>query len=321
VAARRSQAASVFRVEPGAASFVEELGTVLGCEEVILTGSGWNANVGLVAALASDGTPVYADRLAHASMLDGARMAGAAVRTFRHHDLEALRELIVTHGPGVVCVDAVYSTDGSILDLRAAVEVCADTGSVLVLDEAHSVGSLGPQGGGLAVREGLHERVLFRTGSLSKALSGPGGFIATTRNAARAVRAGFRPGIFSSAPSPILTAGHRAALRIAIREPQRANRARGLGRQFRDLLTGAGLAVSPSETHLVSLRFHGAAACRVHQRLCAAGVGTCVFVHPATARNESLVRFALHCELADEDIGYVARVAATTAAKLREVAA
>lgn len=315
-AARRSQAASVFYLEPQVQALADELRSLLACEEVILTGSGWNANVGLIAALASPETTVYADRHAHASMLDGARMAGAPIRVFEHHDIDDLRRLIDAGGPGVVCVDALYSTDGSLLDLAGFTEICEQTGCVLVLDEAHSVGVIGPRGGGLAVREPLESHVLLRTGSLSKALGGPGGFIATTRAAARAIRAGFRPGIFSSAPSPLLAAGHRAALKVAAEERWRAERVRQLGRHLSDLLARDGAPVVPSETHLVSLWFHGADACEIHATLRAAGIGTSVFVHPAAPKGMSVLRFALHCELSDDDVGQVATLTARSTRRL-----
>ena len=192
-------------------------------DEVMLTTSGWAANVGLLEAITPLFTPIYLDRAAHASMYDGATLSIGKKVVVHHNDPDHLVARIEANGPGIVCIDAVYSTDGSVGDIERYVEICEEYDCVLVLDEAHSFGLFG-NGAGLAVELGLAHRVHFRTVSLNKALGGHGGFVAGSHAMMALVKAACRSVIFSSATSSVSAAGHAAALKVIMDEPDRARR-------------------------------------------------------------------------------------------------
>jgi CAI-1 autoinducer synthase len=159
-------------------TFEHELARHLHAPAGILCQSGWDANAGLLQAIAGERTPVYVDYLAHMSLWSGARMAGAPVHPFRHNDLIRLDKAIATHGPGIIAVDSLYSTNGSLAPLAELCDLAGETGCVLVVDESHSLGTHGPNGEGMAAAAGLASRIHFRIASLSKAFAGRAGFIA-----------------------------------------------------------------------------------------------------------------------------------------------
>ena len=102
----------------------------------------------------------------------GAKLSGARIFRFKHNDLVHASHLLKLHGPGVICVETVYSNDGSVCPLKDFVELTEKFDSVIVVDESHSVGCHGPDGAGIVVELGLEKRVHFRTFSLAKAFAG-----------------------------------------------------------------------------------------------------------------------------------------------------
>ena len=171
--------AGVFAGKGGANErFCQKIAESMKAESAILTTAGWTANVGLLEAIVPAGRPVYLDAKVHASLWDGARLAGAKIVPIRHNDSSHLDKRADAFGPGIVVLDAFYSTDGSVADLEQFLDVCDERECVMVLDEAHSFGIVGDKGGGLAVALGLQDRIPYRTASLSKALGGHGVFVA-----------------------------------------------------------------------------------------------------------------------------------------------
>jgi CAI-1 autoinducer synthase len=146
--------------------FERELAQFLGAEDAVLTQSGYAANDGLLQVLADAITPIYVDIFAHASIWQGAQSAGVKARPFRHNEVDHLAGLIAQHGPGIVAVDAVYSTSGDIAPLAELASLCEATGCILLVDESHSIGVFGAHGEGLVAALGLTDKVAYRTFSL-----------------------------------------------------------------------------------------------------------------------------------------------------------
>jgi CAI-1 autoinducer synthase len=227
-----------------------------------------------------------------------------------------LIERVKKNGPGIVVIDAVYSTDGSIGDVVKYVEVCEAYDCILLLDEAHSFGLFG-NGGGLAVELGVADRVHFRTVSLNKALGGHGGLIAGDADAMWLVRARCRSVIFSSATSSVSAAGHLAALDIIRREPNRVERCMQSAAKLRDELAQIGVDTGDSCCQIVSMMFASErSACEFYAGLRARGILTSVFVFPAVPLGLGLVRFSVHSELTQAERQ---RVVACTAEVLDEI--
>ncbi|MDE6287646.1 MAG: 8-amino-7-oxononanoate synthase [Muribaculaceae bacterium] len=153
-----------------------------GGRPVLLFNSGYHANTGLVSALASGGkTLVIADKLVHASIIDGIRLSGAPFERFRHNDYNHLERLLQKHAANysdiLLIVESVYSMDGDRADLRRLVELRRDYPNIILyVDEAHAVGACGPAGLGCAAAEGVLDNVDILVGTLGKALASSGAF-------------------------------------------------------------------------------------------------------------------------------------------------
>ena len=281
----------------------------LGAEAAVLCQSGFAANEGFIQATAGPETPVYIDMFAHASIWQGAMVADASAYAFRHNDAEHLRRQITEHGPGIVAVEAIYSTIGDICPLHDMLDVCEETGSMLVVDESHSIGVIGLQGEGLVGHLGLAARVPFRVFSLSKAMVGRGGVVVGPARFAEYFRYESNQAIFSSAIFPNEVARFKATLDVVRGEVHRRARVSGLSERLRTGLLQLGYDVSCSESQIVPL-IAGTASetARLRDALEANGVIGAVFCAPATPRNKSLVRFCLHNGLDNSDIDRVLEV-------------
>lgn len=265
--------------------------------------SGYQANTGLLQTIAEIGTPVYLDQMAHVSLYQGVIAARADIRSFRHNDVEHLRRQIRNYGPGVVCIDSVYSTDGSVSPVRDILEAAEDSGCALVVDESHSLGVLGPSGAGLVVQLGLHDRVHFRTASLAKAFCGRAGIVACPRRFTYYLRLASPPNIFSSSVLPHEVAALSAALEIIRREDWRRNHLRSVSERLRGELTALHYNVSASASQIIALEVGGEdKMLTVARALQARGVYGAPFLSPATPKNRASVRLSVHAGLDERDI-------------------
>lgn len=281
----------------------------LGAEAAVLCQSGFAANEGLVQATTGPETPVYIDMFAHASIWQGAAVADAPAYAFRHNDAEHLRRRIAKHGPGVVAVEAIYSTIGDICRLHDILDVCDETGSMLMVDESHAIGVIGLQGEGLVSHLGLAGRVPFRVFSLSKALVGRGGVVVGPARFTEYFRYESAPAIFSSAVFPNEVARFEATLAVVRGEVHRRSRVSGLSERLRSGLLQRGYDVSCSETQIIPLIAGSESeTVRLRDSLEANGIVGSVFCAPATPRKRSLVRLCVHNDLDDSDIDHILEV-------------
>jgi CAI-1 autoinducer synthase len=294
----------VFRHEGGTLRRFElELARLMGAEDVVTCQSGWNANVGLIQSIAGAGNPVYVDMHAHASLWEGITSAGAQARPFKHNDAQSLERLVARHGPGVVAVDALYSTSGGLCALEQLVPVAERYGCVMVVDESHSLGVFGAEGQGLTHRLGLEDRVQFRTASLSKAFAARGGIVAGSARHLEYFRYESRPAIFSSGIAEHEAAAFQATLEVVRDAQARRRRLADNGAYLRAGLDALGYNVDDSESHIVSLVAGPEDATVVlRDALEARGIFGAPFCAPATARNHSLIRFSLNAALSREQL-------------------
>jgi CAI-1 autoinducer synthase len=279
------------------------LAGVIGSAEGVLTQSGYCANIGLIQAISGPGVPVYIDSMAHVSLHAGIRFAGAIAIPFKHNDVADPAARIAQKGAGVIVVDSVYSTDGSVSPLAAVARVAREHESVIVVDESHSFGTHGTHGCGMVASQGLMDKVHFVTVSLAKAYCSRAGFLACPR--------GFRdyfgfeslPAIFSSALLPHDIAGIDAARRIVVEDDWRRRRLHEVTRQVRLALGELGYPVGTDGEQIIALEvgsdFDAAA---VRDRFEERGIFGALFTPPATSKGRSLVRLSLHAGLNDADV-------------------
>ncbi|UCE87740.1 MAG: aminotransferase class I/II-fold pyridoxal phosphate-dependent enzyme, partial [Deltaproteobacteria bacterium] len=238
-----------------------ELAEFLGTECALVFGTGYMANVGVIPALAGRGDLVVSDALAHASIIDGCRLSRASVRVFPHNDAAGLERVLRAEAGGgrrvLVALDGVYSMDGDTPPLRALCDVARRYGAMLLLDDAHGTGTLGPCGRGTAELCGVSADIDLQVGTLGKALGSFGAYVAGSRALRELLVNVARSFIFSCALSPPQVAAARAALEVIRAEPWRRERLQANAARLRERLAQRGISTEPSTTHIVPVVIGG----------------------------------------------------------------
>ena len=187
-------------------------------EAALSFSSGYAAAFGTVPALVSKDDVILLDKLCHASLIDGAKLSGATLRVFPHNHLGKLEEhleWVRRQHPGkriLILTESVFSMDGDRAPLRELIELKKRFGALLMLDEAHAVGVIGPNGRGLAAAQNLSDDVDVQMGTLSKALGASGGYICGSRSLIEWLINRARSFIYSTAPPPAIVAAALAAV-------------------------------------------------------------------------------------------------------------
>ena len=275
----------------------------MGAQETVLAQSGWAANVGLLQSIAGPDVPVYLDIMAHASLWDGVQLGGGKVVPFLHNNMDHLQRQLNKHGAGVIVVDALYSTDGSLAPLHEVVALAEKTGSVLVVDESHSLGTHGPRGAGLVIEAGLEDRVHFRTASLAKAFAGRAGIITCSSRFKGYFLSESRPAIFSSCLLNHELAWFDAAIDFVERADARRAALRRITGEVRTGLGRLGYCVDEGSEQIIALEVGTEPRTLVLRKaLENRGIQGAVFCAPATPKNRALVRLTLNSGLTKREI-------------------
>jgi CAI-1 autoinducer synthase len=281
----------------------QKLAAFMGAEDGVLAQSGWAANVGLLQSIAGPGVPVYLDMQAHASLWEGVQSAQAQPVAFLHNDIGHLRRQVAKHGRGVIVVDALYSTNGSVAPLYELLDVAERSDCLVVVDESHSLGTHGPGGAGLVAQWGLTERVHFRTASLAKAFAGRAGFITCSSRFKGYFLSESRPAIFSSCLLGHELAWFDAALDFIRGADARRAALRAHTRRIRAGLRELGYNVDDGSEQIIALEAGAEPrTLALRKALERHGVYGAMFCAPATPKNRSLVRLTLNACLSEADI-------------------
>ena len=281
-----------------------KLAAFMGAEDGVLAQSGWAANVGLLQTIAEPGVPVYLDMLAHASLWEGVQSAQAVGVPFLHNDAGHLARQVHKHGTGVIVVDALYSTNGSIAPLQAIIDIAERSGSILIVDESHSLGTHGPRGAGIVAGMGLEDRVHFRTASLAKAFAGRAGFLTCSSHFKGYFLSASRPAIFSSCLLEHELAWFDAALDFIAAADARRAALQHTARQVREGLRELGYNVDDGTEQIIALEAGPEPkTLALRKALEKRGIYGAVFCAPATAKNRSLVRLTLNASLSEGEVG------------------
>ena len=239
-------------------ALAETLAEFEGVEAVALFPTGFAANLGTIGALVGPPDAVYLDRLNHASLIDGARLSGAKLRVYPHRDAGRL-DAILHRDRGrfrrvLIATDGVFSMDGDLAPLAELEAISDRHGSMLLIDEAHATGVVGPDGRGSAAAFGLTEGGHVRVGTLSKALGSVGGFAAGTHPLIRHLVNTSRTLIYSTGMPPAAASAALESLRIGRAEPWRRERVHRLGDSLRAGCREIGLDVGDSTGPIVPIR-------------------------------------------------------------------
>jgi len=247
----------------------EELAAFTGRERALLFSTGYMANLAVIAALAGRAERVLLDRLCHASLIDGARLSGAALARYAHADAgEAAR--LASADPGhtvMVVTDGVFSMDGDLAPLPQLARVARAADAWLLVDDAHGLGVVGAGGGGVLEHFGLGcAQVPILVGTLGKAFGSFGAFVAGAAGLIELLMQKARGYIYTTAlPQPV-AAATRAALAIARSESWRRERVRTLTARFRKQAAASGVPLGESVTPIQPVVLGSAAAALAAQR-------------------------------------------------------
>jgi glycine C-acetyltransferase/8-amino-7-oxononanoate synthase len=274
----------------------ERLAEFESSEACVLFGSGYLANIGLVPALAREGEVVFSDRLNHASVVDGCRLARAEIFVYEHGDVEHLAWGLdrAQERAALIVTDSVFSMDGDVAPLAQIVELARRHRVRVMVDEAHATGALGPGGRGAIAEAGLEGEVDLVVGTLGKALGSYGAYVCCDTALGRYVVNHARSLIFSTAPPPPAIAGALAALELLEEQPRRVDRLGANADCLRDELAREGFQVSGSATQIIPLVVGEAESA---MRLCEAAIEEGVFAQairpPTVPEGTSRLRLAV----------------------------
>ncbi|AFO48038.1 MULTISPECIES: 8-amino-7-oxononanoate synthase [Pseudomonas] len=228
----------------------EALAELTGRPRALLFSTGYMANLGAITALVGQGDTVLQDRLNHASLLDGGLLSGARFNRYLHNDPASLASrLDKAVGNTLVVTDGVFSMDGDLADLPALADVARARGAWLMVDDAHGLGTLGAQGGGIVEHFGLGlDDVPVLIGTLGKACGTAGAFVAGSEALVEALVQFARPYIYTTSQPPALACATLKSLELLRRETWRREHLAALIRQFREGAQQIGLQLMDSPT-------------------------------------------------------------------------
>ena len=222
-------------------------------EAALLFSTGFQANLGILATLGGKGDVLITDRLDHASIIDGCRLAYSETVRFRHNDMANLERVLVQAGNRgkLVAVDGIFSMEGDIANLPEIVRLARKYGARIMVDDAHATGVLGKEGRGTAEHFGVEDQVDLIMGTCSKSLASIGGFVAGSADVVHYLRHRARPLIFSASLPAACVATIGAALDVIKAEPERRERLWENARRMKLGLTALGFDTGHSETPII----------------------------------------------------------------------
>ncbi|MNN24529.1 CAI-1 autoinducer synthase [compost metagenome] len=297
----------VFHDENSATRRLEaNLAVYAGAPDSILCQSGWAANTGLLQAIADEQTPIYLDQLAHMSLWYGAKAAGAPTLPFRHNDPEHLRRKVQDNGPGIIAVDAVYSTHGDLCELIDVSAIATEQDCVLVVDESHSLGVFGVGGATVTRSLQLQGRVDFITASLAKAFAGRAGLIGCPRGFKDYfMMASYPTGFSSSLLEHELVWLDRARQQLVAVEGRRKH-LHAISHKIRQKLQQAGIPMAKGSQQIIGLKGGNEySTLQLRDALEKQGVFAPIFCAPATPARHPLVRLSLHSGITEEQADHL----------------
>ena len=306
--------------------FEKEIAEFNGTEDAIVFSAGHHVNESVLGHVAGKGDLILHDSLAHNSMVMGSLLSGAQRRPFEHSNWKQLDE-ILTHCRGDyrrvwIAIEGVYSMDGDIAPLPEFIALKKKHKAFLYVDEAHSLGTLGPKGAGIADYYGIDpaEGDLWM-GTISKSLASCGGFISGRKPMIEYLRYTTPGFVFSAAISPAATAAALGALRVLKREPERVERLQANSALFLKLAKKAGLDTGLSAgTPIIPIIYGNSQLCMfVAQQLFERGINVQPIIYPAVDEKAARLRFFMTAIHTEEQIRYTVKTIIEETEKAKKI--
>ncbi|MGH7444443.1 MAG: aminotransferase class I/II-fold pyridoxal phosphate-dependent enzyme [Longimicrobiales bacterium] len=287
----------------------ERLARFVNQEAALVFSTGFQTNLGVISTLVGRDDHIFSDKLNHASIVDGARLALGTVHRYPHGDLRSLeRELARTPSEAgkLIVTDGVFSMEGSIVDLPGMMALAEFYGAEIMVDDAHSFGVLGEFGGGTAQHFHLEDRVSLIMATFSKSLASIGGMIAGPEDVIHYLKHHARSLIFSASCPPSAVASAIAALEVIEAEPERRARLWHNTRRMQDGLRSLGYDIGTSETPIIPVQVGEMERMLVFwKQLFDAGVFTNPVTPPAVPDHSCRLRISCMATHTDEHIDFV----------------
>jgi 8-amino-7-oxononanoate synthase len=297
----------------------KRLAAFKGYESALLFGSGYLANTGTIAALASEGEMVFSDELNHASIIDGCRLSRAETFVYRHGDLEHLSWGLRKAGEraALIVTDGVFSMDGDVAPLAELCELSKAHGCRLMVDEAHATGAIGPGGRGSVAAAGLSGEVDVVIGTLGKALGSYGAYVCADRETTDYLLNTARSFVFSTALPPSVAAGGLAALELLEAQPERVEKLAANATTLRRSLAAEGLEAGDSSSQIVPVEVGDPErTMELCERILERGVFAQGIRPPTVPPGTSRLRFTVMSTHRREELERAARIVGTAAREL-----
>ncbi|MGD2136875.1 MAG: glycine C-acetyltransferase [Gammaproteobacteria bacterium] len=267
-------------------------------DDAILYTSCYDANTGLFETLLGEEDAVISDQLNHASIIDGIRLCKAARYRYRHSDMADLEAQLKAAGGArtrLIATDGVFSMDGDMARLDAITELARRYDALVMVDDSHATGFVGPTGRGTAEHFGVLERIDITTSTLGKALGGgSGGFTAAAQPVVDLLRQRSRPYLFSNTLTPALAAAGIRSLDLLTRSAEPRERLYANTHYFREHLGAIGFDIRPGDHPIVPIMLYEAPlAQRMAARLLELGIYVIGFSYPVVPEGQARIRTQL----------------------------
>ena len=297
----------------------KKISEFLHTEAAITYSSCWSANTGLFPVLAGPGDVVISDELNHASIIDGCRAISkeAARDIYKHANMTDLSNVLHKHADKkgkIIVTDGVFSMEGDLAPLLDIVRLARTHNAIVVVDDSHGVGVVGPGARGTVEHFGLLDEVDIHTGTLGKALGGgAGGYVAGPRVVVDSLIQRSRPHLFSNAVPPSVAAAALEAIRILEREPARAQKLRDKAELFRKSLKAKDIVPLEGEGAIVPVVVGESVKSKaISQDLLANGLLATSFSFPVVPEGAARIRFQVSQSHSEADLNWAADLIART---------
>ncbi|MCF8359740.1 MAG: pyridoxal phosphate-dependent aminotransferase family protein [Prolixibacteraceae bacterium] len=295
----------------------ERLAKLIGKDAALCYSTGFQVNLGVVSVLAGRGDYIFLDELDHASIIEGSRLSFGKVMKYAHNNMNSLEnklKLCEPHRIKLIVVDGIFSMEGDIVNLPDLVKLADKYNASIMVDDAHSLGVLGPHGEGTAAHFGLSHKVDLVMGTFSKSMASLGGFIAADNEVINFIKHNSRSLIFSASMTPASVATVNAALDIMESEPERIRHLWDLTHYAKRAFVENGFDTGISETPIIPLFIRDdMKALKMTQMLLDQGVFVNPVVSPAVPKEDCLIRFSLMAthtfSQVDEAVDKISKVA------------
>jgi 8-amino-7-oxononanoate synthase len=274
-----------------------KLAQFVGKEGALLYSTGFQVNQGVIACLLGRSDCVILDKSDHASIVEGANLSLGKVARFRHNEVAGLRHVLAhnaNNGGKLIVVDGVYSMEGDVAPLPEIVALAEEFDALVMVDDAHGLGVLGPQGRGTSAHFGLTDKVDLIMGTFSKSLASLGGFVAADAVTIDYLKHHSRALIFSASLPPSNVASVIAAVDIILSEPERLQKLWDNTKRMAEGLRALGFNTGHTSTPIIPVLFGDDLVCfKACRMLQEEGVFVNPVVSPAVEPGNALIRVSL----------------------------